>query len=740
MKVNFELAAKLGLSQDEYNNILKVLGRIPTFTEIGVYSVMWSEHCSYKSSKPLLKTFPKKSDRLLAEPGAENAGALAIDDKWAVVFKAESHNHPSAISPFQGAATGVGGILRDIFAMGARPVALLDSLRFGNLEGQKTQFLFDGIISGISHYGNCIGVPIIGGEIDFEESYTINPLVNVMCVGLVERDKLTFAKAEEVGATVIYVGAATGRDGIHGATFASVELSEHSEKNLPSVQIGDPFLEKLLLEAILEIVEKELALAIQDMGAAGLTSSSTEMAHSGGLGMELNLDKVPVREKDMNPYEMLLSESQERMLLIAKPGLEKEIEAIFEKWDLHYAEIGYTTSTGNFVCLWHGDRVVDIPLESLVGDGVPVLDMKSEKPTVKYQDFEFSPCASSISNLMESIVEMPSVASKQYVYRQYDYQVGANTVGLPGKEAGIIRIKGSEKFISATIDCKGSYNYLDPYEGAKIAVAESIRNIISTGAIPIGITDCLNYGNPNKPQIYWAFSQGIKGISAVCGEFEIPVTGGNVSFYNESISGAVFPTPVIGTVGIIDDEDHITSPDFKKENDLIAIIGNTKKEFGGSIYQKYLFESKNIESYPIGKSPVLDTKESKKNAFFILDIIKSGLINSCHDLSDGGFFIALLESAILGDRIYGIDLELSKLKLSEKEFLFSESQSRYLISFDKKNKDELEKFAKDRGVSFKIIGRTTLDATIKGLSEEINLEKLSNLYRSSIENKLKTKE
>ncbi len=691
MQVDKKLAYELGLSKDEYRIVLDRLGRTPTFTEIGVVSVMWSEHCSYKSSKKILKTFPKKSNRLLADPGAENAGVLRLDDKYAIVFKVESHNHPSAISPFQGAATGVGGILRDIFAMGARPVAIMDSLRFGNPEKGRVRYIFDGVISGISHYGNAIGVPTIGGETVFDSCYNGNPLVNVMALGIVESEKLLSAKADIVGGKVIYVGAATGRDGIHGATFASADLGEDSEESRPSVQIGNPFLEKLLLEATLEIAEMDLAKAVQDMGAAGLTSSSTEMAHSGGVGMHIDLSKVPLRESDMTPYEMLLSESQERMLIVARPGMERDIEKILDKWELHYSEIGKTIEGDHFICDFEGKRVVDMPLSLIVGKDVPEYEMPVIMPSE--QETGGRPIVTDFAEVARKVIGDPTVASKRLVYRQYDYQVGTSTIATPGQDSAVIRVGDNE--VAMSIDGNGSYTYLDPYEGGKIAVAEGIRNLVAMGAKPIGITDCMNFGNPNKPEVFWTFKEAARGISEVCRAFEIPVTGGNVSFYNESPGKTVYPTPVVGIVGII--EGRIPSF-FASCGDIIRVIGDIDRErWGGTILQKVV-----DSDYPKGKPPILDIDKSRNHSDFIIE--NRSLFSSVRDISDGGALAAIVES---------ISEHGAFIEIGEEYDLYNETQSRYLISYNPLHEETIVNQLHINNIDSFKVGRVIKEKAIK---------------------------
>lgn len=729
MDIDASLAHKLGLSDSEYERVLEILGRTPTYSELGVFSVMWSEHCSYKSSKRLLRTFPNESPRLLAAPGAENAGALAIDDNYAVVFKVESHNHPSAIEPFEGAATGVGGILRDIFAMGARPVAVLDALRFGNLKDPKVQHLFQGVVAGIASYGNCFGVPTVGGDIYFDPVYSVNPIVNVMAVGLVRRYKIATAIARGKGNPVIYVGSATGRDGIHGATFASDELTASSHKDRPSVQIGDPFTEKLLMEATLEVISEDLVVGVQDMGAAGLTSSSVEMAAKGSSGLALYLDRVPMREDGMTPYELLLSESQERMLFVAKAGKTQRIKEILDKWELNYAEIGEVTDTGRYRCYWHNELVVDIPVDAIGGEGVPQYDMPAKIITTSDEKIELSE-PQNMEKLLLDILAHPTVASNKWVYRQYDHQVGTNTVMLPGAgDAAVLRIKGSNKFIALSIDGNGAYCTLDPYEGAKAAVAEAARNVAATGATPIGITNCLNYGNPQKPAVFGAFAEGVRGIGDACRAFDIPVTGGNVSFYNESPKGAVHPSPIIGMVGIIENENDIIPMAFQQNSDAILLIGETKNEIEGSIYQE-------IAAGKItGKPPEVDLNAETKALELILSLNKMGLIHSCHDISEGGLWVALAEAAMLSDKV-GADIELPN-KMRTDIFLLSESQGRYLTSCPKEKIDMVLLEAKKSKTTATLLGHTTSYNKLRIGKIELDIEKLKDIYYNSLEENLR---
>lgn len=664
---------ELGLTDEEYEKIISILGREPNITEIGMYSVMWSEHCAYKNSKPLLKYLPTKGERVIQGPG-ENAGVLDIGDNLAVVMKIESHNHPSAIEPYQGAATGVGGIIRDIFTMGARPIALLDSLRFGIPDDKRTKYLIENVVAGIADYGNCIGIPTVGGDTYFEESYKGNPLVNAMCVGIVEKDKIKKGIAKGIGNPVMIVGATTGRDGIGGASFASQELSEESEEKRPSVQVGDPFMEKLLLEACLELFETDAVVAIQDMGAAGLTSSSCEMASRGGVGMELDLDKVPLREKGMTPYEIMLSESQERMLVVVEKGKEEDVQKVFKKWGLNAATIGKITDDGMIRVIKEGKIVAEVPAKSLAEDA-PQYIREEEVP--KWQEDvnklninEVKP-PEDMNKALKDVISSLNIASKEWIYSQYDYMVRTDTAITPGMDAAVVRIKGTKKAIALTTDCNGRYCYLDPYIGSQIAVAEAARNLCMVGAKPIGVTDCLNFGNPEKKEIYWQLKNSIFGIAKACETLQIPVVSGNVSLYNENEEGAIYPTPVIGMAGLIEDVSKICTMDFKKERDVIIILGENKGEIGGSEYLKVCF------GMVKGQPPQIDLEEEKRLQELVLKLIDKGLINSSHDISEGGFAAALVESAISGKKGAKISLQTS---LREDIELFSESPPRALIT------------------------------------------------------------
>lgn len=688
---------QFGVSDSEYKLICSFMGRLPNYTEIGVFSVMWSEHCAYKNSKPLLRRFPTSGPRVLMGPG-EGAGIVDIGDNQAVVFKIESHNHPSAVEPYQGAATGVGGIIRDIFSMGARPVALLNSLRFGKLESERVKYLFEHVVSGIAGYGNCIGIPTVAGEVMFDNSYDGNPLVNAMCVGLIDHDKIQRGVAKGVGNPVFYVGPPTGRDGIHGATFASVELSEESEAKKTAVQVGDPFMEKLVMEACLELIDTGIVLGIQDMGAAGLTCSSAEMASKAGNGLELYLDQVPQREEGMTPYEMMLSESQERMLFVVEPKDEAQAMEIFERWGVICAKVGKVTDDGRLKLFHHGELVGDMPVQALV-DECPVYEKPSSVPayyvenenvdTLRYEEVK------DLGGALKKVLASPTVASKAWVYNQYDYMVRTSTAVRPGSDAAVITIDGTRKGLAMTTDCNGRYVYLDPEVGGKIAVSEAARNIVCSGAEPLAITDNLNFGSPEKPDIFWQMERAVDGMAEACRVLDTPVIGGNVSLYNENASGAIYPTPVVGMVGLLHDTDHITTQGFKQEGDVIFLLGETKAELGGSEFQYA------VHGLTEGRPPALDLDTEKTLLAGVLGAIQSGLVQSAHDLSEGGLAVALAESCISGS--IGAQVSLST-QLRSDVALFSESQSRILLSASREQADKLEAYLSERGVPVTRIG------------------------------------
>lgn len=696
-----KLYAGMGMSDEEFAMVEGILGRLPNWTETGLFSVMWSEHCSYKNSKPVLRKFPTKGPQVLQGPG-EGAGIVDIGDEQAVVFKMESHNHPSAIEPYQGAATGVGGIIRDVFSMGARPIAMLNSLRFGELKSARGKYLFEEVVAGIAGYGNCIGIPTVGGEIQFDPCYEGNPLVNAMCVGLIDHKDIQRGIAAGVGNTVMYVGAKTGRDGIHGATFASEELTEESENQRPAVQVGDPFMEKLLLEACLEVVKSDALVGIQDMGAAGLTSSSAEMASKAGSGVEMNLDLVPQRETGMTAYEMMLSESQERMLLVVKKGREDEIKAIFDKYDLDAVAIGHVTDDKMLRLLHNGEVVAEVPADALAEDA-PVYHKPSKEPAY-YAEFQAmentEPAVTDYKETLNALLKAPTVASKEWVYDQYDYQVRTSTVVAPGSDAAVIRVRGTNKGLAMTTDCNSRYIFLDPEVGGAIAVAEAARNIVATGGTPLAITDCLNFGNPEKPEIFWQIEKSADGISAACTALNSPVIGGNVSLYNERSGEAVYPTPTIGMVGLIEDLAHVTTQEVKAAGDVVFVIGDTKTEFGGSELQK-LFNSGVIS----GKAPAIDLQIEAARQQALLKAIKAGIVQSAHDVAEGGLAVALAETTF-GANDLGLDVTLTG---SATTALFSETQSRFVVTVKEENASAFVEIVKDA----KKIGVVTNDALVK---------------------------
>ncbi|MGH7492598.1 MAG: phosphoribosylformylglycinamidine synthase subunit PurL [bacterium] len=731
-QVTLGLALQHGLSEDEFQRILKILGRTPTFTELGIFSVMWSEHCSYKNSITQLKKLPREGKNLLAKAGEENAGLIDIGDGLAIAFKIESHNHPSAVEPYQGAATGVGGILRDIFTMGARPIAALNSLRFGNLDDARTRYLFKGVVKGIGDYGNCFGVPTVAGEIYFEECYRDNPLVNAMAVGLVKHERVARAVSSGEGNSVILIGSSTGRDGIHGATFASEEISEKSEKKRPQVQVGDPFAEKLLLEASLEMIKAELVVGMQDMGAAGITCSTAEMSAKGRYGMQVDLDKVPLREAGMAPYEIMLSESQERMLVVARPGKEEEIRKICEKWDLHAAKIG-TVRSGNLLCVrMNGKTVAEIPAEALaLGGGAPVYTREAKAPAYlkETRAFDLSgvPRPEDLQAVLLRLLSSPNIASKRWVYRQYDSTVRSNTVILPGGDAAVLRIKGVKKGIVMKTDCNGRYVYLNPRRGAAIAVAESGRNVAVTGAKPVAITNCLNFGNPYKPEVYWQFQEAIAGISEACLALETPVTGGNVSFYNESPAAAVYPTPVIGMLGVLEDVTCAMTANFKQAGDEIALLGTNLEEIGGSEYLK------TIHGKIAGDCPLLDLSRERVVQAACLQMIQERLLHSAHDVADGGLAVALAESCIM-DEEHPLGAEITLPQYSRADFaLFGESQSMVIVSYAGSQRARIQGICEQHKVPLTVLGKTINgDLRLAGLVE-IASSKLAEAYYGAIE-------
>lgn len=701
-EITAEVVADHGLSPDEFERVQRIMGRDPTFTELGVFSAMWSEHCGYKNSKRLLRLLPTKAPWVIQGPG-ENAGVIDVGDGFALAFKIESHNHPSAVEPYQGAATGVGGILRDIFTMGARPVAVLDSLRFGDLDSGRVRYLFSGVVSGVGDYGNCVGIPNIGGEVQFDRGYEGNPIVNAMCLGLMKHEDLITASATGTGSPLMAVGARTGRDGIHGATFASEELSEDSdESSRPQVQVGDPFTEKLLLEASLELIASGAISGIQDMGAAGITSSASEMAGRGGSGIELEMADVPVREAGMTPYEILLSESQERMLVVAHPGREHEVQAILEKWELEAEVIGRVTDDGKFRILEHGQVVADIPALPLT-EGCPTYEREGieSEEIIALREMDLSEHLIPEGDLTRSfllLLASPNVASKQWIYHQYDSTVRTATAVRPGGDSGVIRIRGTNRAVAATTDCNGRFVYLEPRTGAMAAVAEAARNLVCVGALPTAITNNLNFGNPLKPHIYFQLREAVLGMRDACGAFETPVTGGNVSLFNETDGSAIYPTPVIGMVGVIDDVAKITRHAFQSAGDDIVLLGTNSGEFGGS---EYLYVTADLVA---GQPPSVDLEGERALQQAVLKMNHEGVLRSAHDCSEGGLASALAECALgNGDSPFGVDVQMDE-DLRPVIALFGESQGRIVVSCSPENTETVLALAGRYDVAAERIG------------------------------------
>ncbi|MBN8857208.1 MAG: phosphoribosylformylglycinamidine synthase subunit PurL [Sphingobacteriales bacterium] len=704
METTVETAEKLGLRPDEFGMIKKILGRTPNFTELSAYSVMWSEHCSYKNSIKWLKTLPREGAKLLVKAGEENAGLADIGDGWGVVFKIESHNHPSAIEPFQGAATGVGGIHRDIFTMGARPIAALNSLRFGNLSEEKTQHLMNGIVHGIGHYGNCFGVPTVGGEIYFEDCYHTNPLVNAMSVGVVKAGQTVSATAEGKGNPVFIVGSATGKDGMGGAAFASADITESSVEDLPAVQVGDPFQEKKLLEACLELIPKGALVGMQDMGAAGIICSTAETSAKGGVGMRIDLDKVPMRQQNMKAWELLLSESQERMLMIVKKGREKEVLEVFEKWDLPCSQIGEVTDGGMLQFYMHGELEAEVPAESLVlGGGAPVYEREYREPKYFAEIKKFDPAGipvpKDLKAVAEKIITIPNIASKRWIYTQYDSMVGTgNTSTNAPSDAQIVKVKGTKKGLAVTVDCNSRYVFADPFVGCMIAVSEAARNIVVSGGVPLGVTNCLNFGNPYDPEVYYQFVYAIKGMSEACKKFDTPVTGGNVSFYNQHPGGAVYPTPTIGMVGLLEDIDTKMTLDFKQSGDAIYLLGEVNDDINSS---EYIHKLHKVEYSPV---PHFGLEEEYRLQQTVSKLIGSKVIASAHDLSEGGLFVTLCESGFNNDLGFK---STTSTKVRPDAFWFGESQSRIAVSVSADNIAAFERIVKESGVPFVKVGEVT---------------------------------
>jgi phosphoribosylformylglycinamidine synthase subunit PurL len=734
-EITLALVKEHGLLEEEYDRILKILGRIPTFTELGIFSVMWSEHCSYKNSIAQLKTLPRKGPHLLVEAGEENAGLVDIGDGLAVAFKIESHNHPSAVEPYQGAATGVGGILRDIFSMGARPIAVLDSLRFGRLSDPKVSHLFRRVVKGIADYGNSFGVPTVAGEVYFDNSYQDNPLLNAMAVGIVEHGKVAKAIARGKGNVVMIVGSKTGRDGIHGATFASEEISEQSEAKKSSVQVGDPFAGKILLEATLEVIASGFVIGVQDMGAAGITCSTSEMSARGNSGMVIDLEKIPLREKEMTPYEILLSESQERMLFIIQKGHEKEVANIFKKWDIEAEIIGVVEDQQHVHIRLNNETMADIPAEPLVlgGSGAPVYLRETQKPKYlehcrKY-DIYSVPLPKDLNEKLFSLLERPSIASKRWVYEQYDSMVRTNSVILSDGDAAVIRLKESRKGLALKTDCNAKFVYLNPRRGTQIAVAEAARNVACIGAKPIAITNCLNFGNPYDPEIYWQFTEAIAGMKEACTVFNTPVTGGNVSFYNEGPNGAIIPTPVIGMLGLLNDVDHLVSSRFKRAGDAIIELGINRGEIGGSEYLSMCIND------ILGDAPNINLQYEARIHSVCQEFAAQNVAQSMHDISDGGIAISLLEGFIATNGL-GCRIELKDSMHMRTDFLcFGESQSRVIISCESAKLDKVLSIAHQYRVDAIQIGLVTNDRRMRiGSYIDVDVTDALRSYEKAIEN------
>jgi phosphoribosylformylglycinamidine synthase II len=732
MEATLEQARQLGLQEAEFEEIKKVLGRTPNFNETAMYSVMWSEHCSYKNSITYLKKLPRDGSRLLVKAGEENAGLVDIGDGLAVVFKIESHNHPSAIEPFQGAATGVGGIHRDIFTMGARPIASLNSLRFGNLSNPKTQHLLKGIVKGISHYGNCFGVPTVGGEVYFEDCYQTNPLVNAMSVGIVKVGQTFSATSYGEGNPVYIVGAATGKDGIGGASFASADITEDSAEQLPAVQVGDPFEEKKLLEACMELVGKDLVIGMQDMGAAGISCSTSEMSAKGEHGMKIDLSKVPTRQDNMKAWEMLLSESQERMLIVIEKGKEAQVQAIFDKWDIHCEQIGEVTKEQRLKYYLDGELMADVPGESLVlGGGAPIYTREYTEPAYMAQVNAFDQNtiaeATDLKATAEQIIQLPNIASKRWVYEQYDSMVGtANATTNAPSDASIVRIHGTNKALAVTVDCNSRYVYLNPHVGGMIAVSEAARNIACSGGVPVGVTNCLNFGNPYNPEVYYQFVHALRGMSDACIQFDAPVTGGNVSFYNQSEDGPVYPTPTIGMVGVLEDINDAMTLDFKKEGDSIYLLGESRNDINGS---EYLFK---LHKATYSQAPHFDLAEEAAVQAKVLELIQGKLIESAHDVSEGGLFTTLLESAAQNNKGFAVDY---KAGIRKDAYLFGEAQSRIVVSV---TADKVQAFETALGNHpFEKLGTVTAGNIMVAGENWGNTADWKEKYDTAIENELK---
>lgn len=727
MQITDEILKVHNLTKEEYDLICEYIGKTPNLNELGIFSAMWSEHCGYKNTKPLLKKLPTKAKHVVHGPG-ENAGVVDIGDDDVIAFKIESHNHPSAVEPYQGAATGVGGILRDIFTMGARPIAVLDSLRFGDPSREQTKHLIDGVVRGIGGYGNCMGIPTVSGEVFFEDTYNQNILVNAMCLGLAKKDKIVTSQAYGVGNWLVYYGSTTGRDGVHGASFASAKLEE-DEGQRSAIQVGDPFLEKLLLEATLELIDKDLVLAAQDMGAAGLTSTSTEMGSKGENGVRLNLDAIPKRAADITAYEMLLSESQERMVALISPERWDEVKAVLDKWGIHGSIVGEIIPERRFEVHYEGEVVADLPLDAII-EKVPsytreVLPEPSYFKKLEKVNFDKTV---SLEEAFKALISSPNIASKKWVYDQYDYMIGDSTVTRPGVAgASVVRIPGSKKGVAVTTDCNSRYIYLNPLKGAHIAVSEAARNISALGAKPLAVTNCLNFGTPTDLDIYYQLFYSLKGMGEACELFETPVTGGNASLYNEGAFGSIYPTPTIGMIGLIEDVDNLMTPAFKEEGDVIYLLGETKDELDATEYAKLFANS-------IGKDcPDIDLNLEKKTQDFIRELILSKTISSCDDLSLGGLASALLKASAKSSLGLKVNIEGD---LSKEALLFSESQSRFLISLKASSEKELLEKAQKASLKLSKLGavqKDMIEISCKDESVKLSVETIKELYNNSFE-------
>ncbi|MET0753135.1 MAG: phosphoribosylformylglycinamidine synthase subunit PurL [Pyrinomonadaceae bacterium] len=746
-KITPEIVAQHGFTAEEYEKILQIMEREPSMTELGIFSVMWSEHCSYKSSRVHLQRLPTTGERVIVPPG-ENAGVVDIGDDWCVAFKVESHNHPSFIEPFQGAATGVGGILRDVFTMGARPIALMNSLRFGRLNhekhGNRNKTILKGCVAGIGFYGNCFGTATVGGEVVFDDAYNLNPLVNAFALGIVRKDQIFFGKASGVGNPVLYVGAKTGRDGIHGATMASAEFDEEALEKRPTVQVGDPFLEKLLLEACLEAMRSGAIEGIQDMGAAGLTSSSVEMASRAGTGLELDLTRVPQRETNMTAYEMMLSESQERMLIVAHKGREKQIVEIFNKWDLDAVVVGRVVEGNRLKVFHNGELMADLPVDKLT-DEAPKYNRPMDGSKFKFQSSKLKidgQRTTGDGQALKMLLASPNICSKRWVYEQYDTMVRTNTAVLPGADAAVVRVKETRRAISMCLDGNGKFAAINPREGAKLIVAEAARNNVCVGAKPIAVTNCLNFASPERPEVMWSFSEVVDGIKEACEAFETPIVSGNVSFYNETEGRGILPTPTIGMVGLVEDARKIISHGFKTEGDIIAILGETKDDLAASEYAQTILGLTTDELIEMGNVPEIDLDLEKRVQQTCLKLADKFLLKSAHDCSDGGLAVAITESCFssLNRKAVGAEIELKDVDLETATHLFGESPSRIVISFSPEKLSEIEAIAGENNCPFAVIGKVAgEDLKIKINGKEIvsaSVEELETAWKVSLENQL----